>query len=131
MARILEAGLARRLVQVGIRAMSGQRRERAARLGVEVIEMRDLPADLTTALDGPCYISFDLDGLDSAFAPGVSHPEPGGLSTRQAISLIQGLDGRLVGADIVELNPGRDVGGITAAVGAKLVKEITARLLEG
>ena len=58
---------------------------------------------------GPTYLSIDLDGLDPAFAPGVSHHEPGGLSVRELLELIEVLPGPLVGADIVELNPDRDL----------------------
>jgi arginase family enzyme len=79
--------------------------------------------------DGPVYLSLDVDCLDPAYAPGVSHPEPGGLSTRQVLYLLNGLRGRLVGADLVEINPERDPSGITAALGAKLFKEILARML--
>ncbi len=68
--------------------------------------------------------------LDPAFAPGVSHHAPGGLSVREVITLIQRLDAPLVGADVVELNPARDPTGVTAMVAAKLVKEIAARMLE-
>ena len=70
--------------------------------------------------DGPVYLSLDLDCLDPAFAPGVSHHEPGGLSTREVLSIIQNFRGNLVGADIVELNPERDSTGITSMVAAKL-----------
>ena len=101
------------------------------RFGVEILEMRDwrpedgLPADLA----GPLYLSLDLDALDPAFAPGVSHPEPGGLSTRQLLDVLQALPSPLIGADLVELNPLRDPLGLTARVAAKLLKEIAARLL--
>ena len=84
-----------------------------------------LPEDL----DGPLYLSLDLDALDPAFAPGVSHPEPGGLSTRELLTILHTLPGPLVGADIVELNPLRDPRGLTARVAAKLLKEIAARML--
>jgi arginase family enzyme len=76
------------------------------------------------------YLSIDLDGLDPAFAPGVSHPEPGGLTVRELLDVVHGLDGPIVGADIVELNPHRDAGGLTAVVAAKLVKEVAARMIE-
>jgi len=79
---------------------------------------------------GPVYLSLDMDVLDPAFAPGVSHHEPGGLSTRDVIRLIQGLHAPLVGADIVEFNPQRDPLGITAMAAAKLLKEIAARMLQ-
>jgi agmatinase len=130
-ARIMEEGLATRLVQVGIRTMSGHQAEQARRFSVEVIEMRRLDESLTLNFETPLYISFDLDGLDPAFAPGVSHRESGGLSVRQAIALIQGTAAPLVGADVVEFNPGNDPAGITAPVAAKLVKELAARMLHG
>src|SRR5260370_18907645 len=79
-ARIMEEHLAKRLVQVGIRTMNGHQREQAARFGVEVSEMRALPAYRKLRIDGPVYISFDIDVLDPAFAPGVSHREPGGMA---------------------------------------------------
>jgi arginase len=128
-ARIMEAGLAERLVQVGIRTMNQHQREQAARFGVEVIEMRAFTPDLTVRFDGPVYVTIDLDALDPAFAPGVSHHEPGGLSTRELLGTIQRMQGRVVGADVVELNPERDPTGVTAMVAAKLVKELLARML--
>ena len=79
--------------------------------------------------DGPVYLSLDLDVLDPAFAPGINHYEPGGFSTRQLLQLIQSLETNLVGADIVELNPERDVHNITATVAAKLIKELLAKML--
>ena len=129
-ARIMEEGLAKRLVQVGIRTVNGHQREQAERFGVEMIEMRHWRNDLTLQFDSPVYISFDIDALDPAFAPGVSHREPGGLSTRQAIDLIQRLQARVIGADIVEFNPHMDPAQLTATVCAKLMKEIAAKMLE-
>lgn len=128
-ARIMENELADRLVQVGIRTATGHEREQAERFGVEIIEMRQMPDDLALEFDGPVYITVDIDGLDPAYAPGVSHPEPGGLSPRQVIHAIQGLAGQIVGADIVEVNPRKDIHNITAVVAAKIVKEIAARTL--
>lgn len=127
-ARIMEEGLVKRLVQVGIRTMTRHLREQVERFGVEVFEMRDWRDDQYLDFDSPVYLSVDLDGLDPAFAPGVSHPEPGGLSTRQALSLIQQSNGTIVGADIVEYNPSLDPTGITGMVAAKLLKEIAARM---
>ncbi len=128
-ARILEEGLASRLVQVGIRTMSAHQRGQAGRFGVEVIDMRAWAAGVRPRLEGPLYVSIDLDGLDPAFAPGVSHHEPGGLSVREVLTLLQGLPLPLVGADVVELNPSRDVQNVTAAVAASLVKELVSRML--
>lgn len=129
-ARIMEERLATRLVQVGIRTINGHQREQARRFGVETIEMRHWQDDLVLEFESPVYISFDMDALDPAFAPGVSHREPGGLSTRQAIDVIQRLKGRVVGADIVEFNPHMDPLHITETVCAKLLKEIAAKMLE-
>lgn len=129
-ARILEAGLVRRLVQVGIRKMSPHQRAQAERYGVEVIDMLAWTDSVRPQLSGPLYLSFDLDGLDPAFAPGVSHQEPGGLTTREALTLIQRLPGPIVGADVVEYNPVCDLGDATARVAAKLVKEIASRMIE-
>jgi arginase len=128
-ARIMEEGLAKRLVQVGIRTINGHQRAQAERFGVEIHEMRHWRDDLTLGFDSPLYISFDMDALDPAFAPGVSHREPGGLSTRQAIDLIQRLKGNVVGADIVEFNPRMDPLQITGTVCAKLLKEIATKML--
>lgn len=129
-ARIMEEGLVERLVQVGIRTATGHQREQIERFGVEVIEMKDWRDDWPIDFDTPVYISFDIDGLDPAFAPGVSHREPGGLSTRQAINSIHNVSSPVVGADIVEYNPRMDVNGVTAMVAAKLLKEIAAKMLE-
>jgi arginase len=127
-ARIMEAGLARRLVQVGIRTLTRHCRDQAARFGIETIEMRDFAVERVAALDGPTYISLDLDALDPAFAPGVAHPEPGGLSVRDILACIDRVTGPIVGADIVELNPSRDVGGISAMVAAKFVREVASAI---
>ena len=129
-ARILEEDLATRLVQVGIRTSTGHQREQAARFAVEVIDMRAFDAGTRPTIDTPVYVSIDLDGLDPAFAPGVSHHEPGGLTVRNVIDMIQRLPGPIVGADVVELNPSRDPSGVTATVAAKLVRELISRMIE-
>ena len=129
-ARVMEEGIADRLVQVGIRTMTGHQREQARRFGVEVIEMRDWKDGRRLRFDGPVYISLDLDALEPGLAPGVSHREPGGLTVRQVLSIIRTLDAPLVGADLVEFNPDADPSGLTAAVCGKLVKELAAKMLE-
>ena len=128
-ARIMEEGLARRLVQVGIRTMNPHQRAQAERFGVEVIDMLRWQPGMRLQFDGPVYLSLDMDVLDPAFAPGVAHHEPGGISTREVIQLIQGVDAPIVGADIVEFNPARDLVGITAMAAVKLLKEISASML--
>lgn len=129
-ARIMEEGLADRLIQIGIRTMNGHQRAQAERFGVEVLDMRAWDASLSLAFDSPVYISVDVDVFDPAFAPGVSHREAGGLSVREVIRTIHALRARIVGADIVELNPRNDPLGITATVCAKLVKELAGKMLE-
>jgi arginase len=128
-ARIMEERLATRLVQVGIRTMNPHQQGQAERFGVDVIDMRRWEAGDRPAIDGEVYLSVDLDALDPAFAPGVSHHEPGGLSVRELLSLVQNTGGTLSGADVVEYNPRRDIGGVTATVAAKIVKEIAGRML--
>ena len=127
--RIMEEGLAQRLVQVGVRTMNGEQLANAKRLGVETIDMIKWTASTWPEVQGAVYLSIDLDGIDPAFAPGVSHREPGGLSVREVIGVIQRLGGWIVGADVVELNPHEDPTGVTAGVAAKLVKEVAARML--
>ncbi len=128
-ARVMENALADRLVQVGVRTLNAHQRAQAARFGVEVIDMRAFASGQRPDVDGPVYLSLDLDALDPAFAPGVSHWEPGGLTTRDVITMIQTIGGRLVGADVVEYNPLRDPTGVTAMVAAKFVKEIASRMI--
>lgn len=91
--------------------------------------MRHLPALERMKVDGPIYISFDMDALDPAFAPGISHREPGGMSTREALAHIQAITGRIAGADVVEYNPAQDHTQITATVAAKLLKEILGKMI--
>lgn len=130
-ARIMEEQLCARLVQVGIRTLTPHQREQIARFGVDTIEMQHFAAGARPAINGAVYLSIDLDGLDAAFAPGVSHREPGGLTVRDVLSMIQSLPGPLVGADIVEFNPSQDVGGLTACTAAKIVREVAGAMLLG
>jgi agmatinase len=129
-ARIMEEKLASRLVQIGIRALNPHQQLQAERFGVEIITIPQYDKAARIPLTGPLYLSIDLDVLDPAFAPGVSHHEPGGLTTRQVIELIQQLQAPIVGADIVELNPKRDPSEITAMAAVKILKEVSARMLE-
>jgi arginase len=129
-ARIMEEGLTDRLIQVGIRTFNDQHRAQVERFGVEVIEAVRWRENLRLDISTPVYISLDLDGLDPAFAPGVSHREPGGLSTRQVIDLIHTIDQPIVAADIVEFNPRCDISNQTATVAAKLLKEIGGMMVK-
>lgn len=128
-ARIMEQGLAARLVQVGIRTLNRHQAEQAEKFAVEVHEMKHWQPGQDLKLEGPLYISFDLDALDPAYAPGVSHHEPGGLSVREVLGILQRIDAPIVGADIVEYNPTRDINEMTAMVCAKIYKELIALML--
>lgn len=130
-ARIMEEGKVGRLVQMGIRTMTPHQRKQADRFGVDVLEARDTEASVP-ALTGPVYVSIDIDVLDPAFAPGMSHFEPGGWSTRQllvALAQVSAQGVEVVGADLVEINPDRDVHGLTAMVAAKLFRELLGLML--
>jgi arginase len=130
-ARIMEERPGMRLVQVGIRTMNPHQRAQAERFNVEVIDMGQWGQGVRPELKGPVYLSLDMDVLDPAFAPGTSHHEPGGLSTREVLQLLHNIEEPIVGADIVEFNPDRDPLGITATVAAKFAKEISSLMLAG
>lgn len=128
-ARIMEQGKLASLTQVGIRTLNDHQRQQADRFGVRIIEMKDYKLMELNNLNGPLYISLDLDALDPAYAPGVSHHEPGGLTTRQVLEIIQRIRVPVVGGDVVECNPERDVNDVTAMVGYKMMKEVMASML--
>ncbi|SRR5579871_1523762 len=123
-ARIMEERCAKRLIQLGIRTMNAHQQKQADRFGVEVFTMGHLPTLDKLKFAGPVYISFDVDVLDPAFAPGISHREPGGMSVREAITYLHAITGQIVGGDIVEYNPAQDVSQLTAMVCGKILKEI-------
>jgi agmatinase len=127
-ARIMERGLARTLVQVGVRTWNAHNRAQARRFGVEVVEWDRFAVDRVPLPDAPLYVTIDLDGIDPAFAPAVSHPEPGGLSVRDVVQVVRRIRARVVGADIVELNPTQAEGDATAIVAVKLMKELAAAM---
>lgn len=127
--RVLEEKLCDRLVQVGIRTLTPHQRDQIERFGIDTIEMQHFAGGARPTVNGPVYLSIDIDGIDPAFAPGVSHREPGGLSVRDVITMIHGVRGPIVGADVVEFNPLQDLGGVTAGVAAKLVREIAGTML--
>ena len=126
------------LTSIGVRCFNGHQRQQAAKFGVNLIEARDFPgrgSDIREQLSqwilptDNVYITFDMDVLDPSCAPGVSHPEPGGLTTRQAVDAIHCIPGRIVGADIVEYNPSRDIQNLTATTAAKILKEIAGKIM--
>jgi agmatinase len=128
-ARIMENGLAVKLVQVGIRTLNTHQAEQAEKFNVEIHQMKNLDLSTIPKFKNPLYISLDMDGFDPAFAPGVSHHEPGGLTSRQVIDLIQSIETEVIGADIVEYNPDRDFQNMTAFLAAKMMKEIVAKMM--
>jgi len=125
----MEESLVSRLIQVGIRTLTAEQRQQIARFHIEVNEMKDWTDDIDLRLDLPVYLSVDLDVFDPAFAPGVAHHEPGGMTTRQVLNIIQRIPVPILGADIVEYHPARDHAGITGALAAKLIKEIYAKMI--
>jgi arginase len=128
-ARIMENNLIKNLTQVGLRTLNPHQREQAARFGVKQIEMKDFTYEFVSALQGPLYISLDIDALDPAFAPGVSHHEPGGLTVREVLTILQKIGVEVVGADIVEYNPLRDHQNMTAMVAYKFMKELVGLMI--
>lgn len=136
--RAVEEGLLdpKRTIQIGIRGSINDRNiwkfshdsgmrvmymEEFHRLGVDqaVAEARRVVGD------GPVYISFDIDSLDPAFAPGTGTPEVGGITSLEALMLVRGLSGlNIVGADVVEVSPPFDPSGMTAMVGANVLFEL-------
>lgn len=128
-ARIMEEKLAKRLIQVGIRTMNPAQKKQAARFGVEVFPIGRKRALEEVKTWCPVYVSFDMDVLDPAFAPGVSHREPGGMSVREALEHLHSITATIVGADIVEYNPSRDLSDLTATVAGKILKELMGKML--
>jgi len=129
-ARLMEKSTLNSLTQVGIRTFNTHQKEQAKKFGVNVIEMKDFNMEFINALEAPLYVSLDIDVLDPAYAPGISHHEPGGMTTRQLISIIQNIKVPIVGADIVELNPNRDINNATAMVAYKLFKELASKMID-
>lgn len=128
-ARVMEERLTKRLIQVGIRTLTAHQHNQAEKYGVEILSMSNWTRFFELNISGPVYVTIDLDVLDPAFVPGVSHYEPGGMTVRELIRCLHAIDAPLVGADVVEFNPQRDFQGQTAMVGAKLIKELAAGML--
>lgn len=142
--RAIEEGLLepKRVVQIGIRGslfdLADMDWARAA--GVRIIpieEFERLGPEATVAEarrvagEGPTYLTFDVDCLDPAFAPGTGTPEIGGLTPREAQRMLRGLRGLpIVGADVVEVAPPFDQGGGTALIGANMMFEILCLMAE-
>ncbi len=136
--RAAEEGLLdlKRVVQIGIRGSTydGEDVAWARSRGVRIVTIEEFSERGPDAVmsearailgDGPVYVSFDIDALDPAFAPGTGTPEIGGLTTREAVRMIRALDGLdLVGADLVEVSPPLDPSSLTAWTAVNLVFEL-------
>ena len=136
--RAVEAGVldCDRVVQIGVRGTGYEADDFdwSRRQGFRVVQAeecwhRSLEPLMDEVRDqvggGPVYLSFDIDGLDPAFAPGTGTPEIGGLTVPQALEVIRGCRGlNLVGCDVVEVAPIYDTSGTTSLVGANLLYEM-------
>ena len=136
--RAIEDGVLdpKRVVQIGIRGSmyDYDDRDYAAKVGVRIIDIEEfarLGVDATMKIArevvgaGPTYVSFDIDGLDPAYAPGTGTPEIGGFTNREAMFMLRHLDGLdIVGADVVEVSPPFDPSGLTALNGVNLMWEL-------
>ncbi|WP_157016054.1 agmatinase [Mesorhizobium xinjiangense] len=128
-----------RTIQVGIRGAAEYLWEFSYESGMTVIHAENMPALGIPAIiekakavvgDGPVYLSFDIDSLDPAFAPGTGTPEIGGPSTREVLELLRGLKGlNLVGGDVVEVAPQYDATTNTAQAGAQVLFEILSLMV--
>jgi agmatinase len=128
-----------RTIQIGIRGSAEYLWEFSYESGMTVIHAEDIPGigldnvikqALKVVGDGPTYLSFDVDSLDPAFAPGTGTPEVGGLSTREALHLLRGFKGvDLVGGDVVEVAPQYDSTTNTAHAGAQVLFEILSLMV--
>ena len=123
-----------RTIQIGIRGPAEYLWEFSAVSGMTVVHADEIDrlgigriVEMARAVigDGPAYVSFDVDSLDPAFAPGTGTPEAGGLTTREAFALLRGLKGiDVVGGDVVEVAPQYDATTNTAQAGAQALFEI-------
>ncbi len=128
-----------RTIQIGIRGSSEYLWEFSLDSGMTVIHAEEIDrlgidavieAARKVVGDGPTYLTFDIDSLDPAFAPGTGTPEIGGLSTREALAILRGLKGvNLVGGDVVEVAPQYDATTNTAHAGAQMLFEIASLMV--
>ncbi len=140
--RAIEEGLLdpRRVVQIGIRgtAYDSEDRDFADSVGVRVIAIEefhargvdDVMAEAREIVgQHPTYVSYDIDFVDPAFAPGTGTPEVGGPNSYQALSVARQLDGvNIVGADLVEVSPPFDASGATAFLGVSVMFEMLCNM---
>ncbi len=116
------------IVLAGVRAPTPGQHEFAEESGITVIgvdDFQDLASHLNRGI--PYYVSYDLDVLDPAYAPGVGNPEPGGLSVREVVRIIKSLPEDIIAFDVVEASPPHDPAGVTLFTAAKIIRETLAR----
>lgn len=123
-----------RVIQIGIRGGAEYLWEFSFESGMTVIHAEEVgEMGLATVIararevvgSGPTYVSFDIDSLDPAFAPGTGTPEVGGLMPREALAILRGLAGiDIVGGDVVEVAPQYDANTTTAQAGAQMLFEL-------
>ena len=128
-----------RTIQIGIRGSAEYLWEFSLDSGMTVIHAEEVPKlgiagvvekALKVVGDGPTYVSFDIDGIDPAFAPGTGTPEVGGLTTREVQAILHGLKGiDVIGGDVVEVAPQYDTTTNTAQVGAQMLFEILSLMV--
>jgi agmatinase len=128
-----------RTIQIGIRGSAEYLWEFSTEAGMTIIHAEDIPRSGVGPVieraravvgDGPVYLSFDIDSLDPAFAPGTGTPEVGGLMTREALAILHGLKGLdIVGGDVVEVAPQYDATTNTAQAGAQMLFEILSLMV--
>jgi guanidinopropionase len=129
-----------RTVQIGIRGASEYLWEFSYESGMTVIHAEEidkqgLPAVIAKARavlgEGPVYVSFDIDSLDPGLAPGTGTPEVGGLTPREALTILRGCDGiDVIGADVVEVAPSYDASTATAQAAAQVLFTLSALAVE-
>ncbi|WP_087038054.1 agmatinase [Thermococcus litoralis] len=128
--RLIEEGWVKgeNVVQIGVRAPTREQVEFAKEHGVKIISASGIYRSPVIQVPfEKAYLSFDMDVLDPAFAPGVGNPEPGGLSTRELVEVIKSLNVEIIAFDIVELNPKYDYKGISAFAAAKIIREVLGK----
>jgi agmatinase len=129
------------VLQIGIRGpfTAENDLEFAKQAGIRVVMIDEVKSNIAGIAQlvqqisqrAACYVSFDMDGVDPAYAPGTGTPVPGGMTSYEALQLLRALSGKgIVGADVVEISPDHDVSGITALLAVSVIGEILAAIAQ-
>ncbi|SEC77175.1 agmatinase [Rhodobacter sp. 24-YEA-8] len=143
--RAIEEGILdpQKIVQIGIRGSvyAADEHQWAKDQGIRIIYIEEAdrlgPQGVVDEVhrilgDTPCYVTFDIDGIDPSMAPGTGTPEIGGFTTREAQTMVRGLAGlNIRGADVVEVSPPFDICGLTALTGATILFELLCVISAG